>query len=510
MASPLSRLSTALTVVLAVALPGHAHAAPAPPAPDTGASAVLRAPCLDASLPLSVEERRLAARMPDPADPSRLAATAFAQDMIAGGGFEHVAPRVVDLLCRTRDTRGATAIAAREGRRLWTAAVARAQSTGTVRGPLPRTDDRPLYWTRLQVTAALRQWRPAGGLADARREAIIETFERASRGMSAISYPAGYGTARVLVSGFDPYTLDGGDSGTAPGAAGNNIRHGNPSGATALAIDGTTHIGRDGRRQVIHAYLLPVNYTEFTAGWIEDTVGPHMRAGARSLTASITLSQGREGRFDLEVWNGRYHGVSPGNDGSRPCPPVDGVPQIARDNPGCHATVVPRWGGPRVFDVRNPPQWTTASLPFGRMAAAGTGTGIAPPPGATWATGEGFPVIRNTAYTEFPDCDSPERVTRNAAPEGGMRPAQPGTPPAPTSCAYAGGGGTYLSNESAYRNTLLRDRLGRDIPAGHIHTPIMQHFAPTNRHGASDPTFAAWRRAIVRQTVALIHVAAEH
>lgn len=506
------RVAVLLSTAAAVALAAPASAAHASsPTPTTRpGSGVLRAACLDASAPLSVEERRLDARLPDPADPSRLTATSFAQDVIVGGGFEDVAPRLVGMMCGAHDSRRAQVVAEREGRRLWKAAVARVQSTGSVRGTLPRSDDRPLYWTRLQVTAALRQWQPRGGLTAAERERIIETFEKASRGITDISYPAGERFARVMVSGFDPYTLDGGDAGTATGAAGNNIRHGNPSGATALAVDGTTHVGKDGRRQVINAYLLPVNYTEFTAGWIEDTVGPHMRPGRKALTASITVSQGREGRFDLEVWNGRYHGVSAGNDGSRPCRPIDGVPQIAKNSPGCNTTVVPRWGGPRVFDLHNPPQWTTSTLPFARMAEAGTGADLAPPPGAQWAEGEGFPIIRNTEYTEFPNCDSPERVTRNAAPTGTTTPVQPGTPPSKDSCAYAGSGGTYLSNESGYRNTLLRDRLGRDIPAGHIHTPIMQHFEKTNLYAPSDASFDAWRQVIVRQTAALVHAAAEH
>lgn len=492
----------------AVSLSPAESAAAALPTTTSGSTAVLSAPCLDSDVPLSVEEQRLRARMPDPDDPSRLNDTAFAHDMISGGGFEAAGPAVVHLLCSTGSNRGATDVAERAGRALWQAAVARAQSTGDVRGPLPRSDDRPLYWTRLQITAALRQWQPPQPLTAARRERIIETFEQASRGMTDISYPAGDDTARVLVSGFDPYTLDGGDAGTAPGAAGNNIRHGNPSGATALALDGTTRTGPDGRLQVVHAYLLPVNYTEFTAGWIEDTVGPHMRAGDRALTASFTLSQGREGRFDLEVWNGRYHGVSAGNDGSHPCRPVNGLPQLATTNPGCNATIVPSWGGPRAFDLFTPPQWTTASLPFAAMTTAATGTGLTPPPGATWTPGEGFPVVRNTAFTEFPNCASTERVTRNAAPEGSIVPAQPGTPPSPGSCAYAGGGGTYLSNESAYRNTLLRDRLERDIPAGHIHTPIMQHFGPDNPYAPSDASFDAWRTAIVAQTSALVRVGA--
>ena len=50
--------------------------------------------------------------------------------------------------------------------------------------------------------------------------------------------------------------------------------------------------------------------------------------------------------------------------------------------------------------------------------------------------------------------------------------------------------------------------LGLHIPAGHIHTPDMQHFETPFR--PSDPTFDAWRTAIVAQAANLIHVVADN
>lgn len=88
-------------------------------------------------------------------------------------------------------------------------------------------------------------------------------------------------------------------------------------------------------------------------------------------------------------------------------------------------------------------------------------------------------------------------------------PTQP-IPPDATACAYSGGSGNYLSNESAYRNTLLRDRMGLKIPAGHIHTPSMQHFDATNLYMPSDSTFDAWRLAIVQQGGNLIYAVADN
>jgi hypothetical protein len=82
----------------------------------------------------------------------------------------------------------------------------------------------------------------------------------------------------------------------------------------------------------------------------------------------------------------------------------------------------------------------------------------------------------------------------------------PPVPPDAGSCAYQGGGGNYLSNESAYRNTLLRDRLRAPVLAGHIHTPFMQYFAPGDLYDPSDATFNAWRLAIVAQAKRLVHV----
>jgi hypothetical protein len=75
----------------------------------------------------------------------------------------------------------------------------------------------------------------------------------------------------------------------------------------------------------------------------------------------------------------------------------------------------------RTFQLFNPPQWTMESLPFEKMIAANTGAGIPRPPGDLWGTQgasagdpNAFGVIWHTVYTEFPDCTSTVRVTRNS------------------------------------------------------------------------------------------------
>ncbi|SDY97997.1 hypothetical protein SAMN05444365_104410 [Micromonospora pattaloongensis] len=463
--------------------------------------------CRDQSVTLSVEESRLTFTLPDNDNPAVLQSRPFAQQMIDGAGFQGFTPAFVRQLCGAGSLTAAEALVSRRAAQLWRMAVDRAQRRD-VRGDLPYSDDRPLYWTRVQATAAIRQWTPRFALTSGQRLGLIEAFDRGSRGMFDITLPRGERVKRVIVSGFDPYTLDGGPAGTAPGAAGNNIRHGNPSGATALSLDGTTYRTTDGEIAYVEAYTLPVSFPEFRRGYLEDTVGPYMVPGPRQVDASITVSQAGGSQFNLEQWNARYHGVSLGNDRFRPCPQVNGVPQLAINNPECNTMVVDRWGGPSTFDLRNPPQWTSATLPIAEMIAADTGRNVPRPPGDTWPDQSvAFGVVWNTSYTQFPDCASPTRETRNSPPPVQYPPVTPPIAPDPQGCSYSGGGGNYLSNESAYRNTLLRDRMGLDIPAGHIHTPDMQHFETD--YQPSDATFDAWRLAIAQQTRNLIHAVAE-
>ena len=132
------------------------------------------------------------------------------------------------------------------------------------------------------------------------------------------------------------------------------------------------------------------------------------------------------------------------------------------------------------------------------MIEANTGSSIPRPPGDLWPDASvAFGVVWHTDYVEFPDCNSTTQVDRNDPPPTQYPPPTQPVPPDPGSCAYAGGGGNYHSNESAYRNALLRDRLTAHVAAGHIHTPYMQNFAPGDLYNPSDSTFAAWRSAIV-------------
>ncbi|MFI2435524.1 pyroglutamyl peptidase [Streptomyces sp. NPDC018693] len=383
------------------------------------------AAAVEAAPASTVEEQRLDRAVP--------------QEILARSGFDAVADRFARQLGAARSVAQARAVVVREGSALWRRAVDRAQGRGPAGGDLSRDDDRPLYWARLAMTREVRGWQPEFGLTDAQRAALLDDLERTSRGQTDLRYPRGKGVKRILVTGFDPFTLD------------RDVRISNPSGATALALDGTVIETGDGPARVESA-VFPVRWADFTEGTVERTLRPYLP----KVDLFATVSQGRVGRFDVERTNGAWRGGFPDN-----------------ENIGVTGSVP-------VGDPASQPQWTATTLPYAAIVAADTGR---------------FPVYDNTAVTEIP-AGGAEAVVR---PDG----------PTPGSTARAGGGGNYLSNEIAYRATLLRDRLGlRDtLPGGHVHTPVLQ-FGAGNTTEVTDPEFVRNRLDIIAQVRAILAVAA--
>jgi hypothetical protein len=389
----------------------------------------------------TVEEQRLSRAVP--------------QEILQRSGFDDVAPEFARALERARSYAEARRIAVREGSALWRRAVDRAQGRGPAGGDLSRDDDRPLYWARLGLTKEVRTWEPGFGLSDTRRAALIDALERTSRGQEDIRYsrksssegvnsPQGKGVRRILVTGFDPFTLD------------RDIRISNPSGATALALDGTVIRTAEGPAR-IETVVFPVRWQDFADGTVERTLRPYLK----QVDLFTTVSQGRVGRIDVERTNGAWRGGFPDND------------NVSRTE------TVP------VTDPASQPQWTTTTLPYAAIVAAQTGR---------------FPVYDHTAVTEIP--------------AGGTVPVVREDGPTAGSTARAGGGGDYLSNEIAYRATLLRDRLGLHdtLPGGHVHTPVLQ-FGAGNTDPATgavtDPQFVRNRLDIIDQVRAIVTVAAD-
>lgn len=377
----------------------------------------------------TVEEQRLDQAVP--------------QEILARSGFDDVAPEFTRAIEATRSYGTARQLVEREGTRLWRRAVDRVQGRGPAGGDLSRDDDRPLYWARLGLTRELRLWKPQFALSETQRAALIDRVEQTSRGQTTVDHPAGGGYKRILLTGFDPFTLD------------SDIRISNPSGATALALDGTWIRTADGQRARIETMTFPVRWQDFANGVVERALTPVLP----KVDLFTTVSQGRVGRIDVERFNGAWRGGFP-------------------DNVNASST-----GQVPVNDPTTQPQWTRTTLPYRDIVAARTGR---------------FPVYDHTDVTEIP--------------AGATAPVDRPDGPTPGSAARAGGGGDYLSNEIAYRATLLRDRLGLSIPGGHVHTPVLQ-FGDGNTDPATgtvtDPQFVRNRLGIVAQIRAIVRTAAE-
>ncbi|CAM5231561.1 Pyroglutamyl peptidase OS=Streptomyces alboniger OX=132473 GN=CP975_10780 PE=4 SV=1 [Streptomyces alboniger] len=382
---------------------------------------------------------------PSPTAEERRLDRAVPQEILRRSGFDSLTAEFARALGSARSYAQARRVVVREGSGLWQRAVGRAQGRGPAGGDLSRDDDRPLYWARLAMTRDVRTWEPGFGLTSTQRAALMDELERTSRGQTTVRHPQGRKkTKRILVTGFDPFTLD------------RDIRISNPSGATALALDGTVIETADGPAR-IETVVFPVRWQDFTAGTVERTLRPYLR----NVDLFTTVSQGRVGRFDVERTNGAWRGGFADN-----------------DDLGVTGTVP-------VTDPDSQPQWTTTTLPYAKIVAADTGR---------------FPVYDNTEVTEIP--------------AGGTDPVVRPDGPTPGSSAREGGGGDYLSNEIAYRATLLRDRLGLHdvLPGGHVHTPVLE-FGAGNTDPATgtvtDPGFVRNRLDIIAQVRAILKVAAE-
>jgi pyrrolidone-carboxylate peptidase len=398
--------------------------------------------CYDRTAPVTYEEGRIET-------PALPGGTRVPYELVEAGGFTPYALGLKNALCRTRSVAEAQRVLQRRGAQLWRTAVLRAQ--GKIRmGTIERYDDRPLYWTRLMGTRDLRQWQPPFPLTQVQRTALIKTYEYAARGVSSTDF--GRGVTRVLVSGFDPYQLN------------NEIRRSNPSGASALQLDGLTSTSA-GRRVRVQSVVLPVTWSGFDAGIVEDTFGPHLTTRARERADLImTISQGNRGLMNIEEWAGAWRGGSPDNNNEGTPEPVPPAPRWPQPNPQ--------------------PEFIRTTLPYEAMVAAGTGP---------------WPTALNPRLCEWPAGTRPDPAAVQCHTNG----------PTPGSQAQSGGGGNYLSNESMYRSNRLRLALAAtDVPGGHLHISALVY--PSDPLVLIDDTFAADRAATINQTVALVKAAGSH
>ncbi|RKR92968.1 hypothetical protein BDK92_7459 [Micromonospora pisi] len=422
--------ATAIAASL-VLLPGPAVARPVQP---TG-------PCYDRTAPTTYEETRI----DTPALPG---GAQVPHTLVELGGFTGLVQRLSNDLCGVRSVREADKLLQTRGDELWRTAVDRAQGKRWM-GSIERYDDRPLYWSRLILTRDLRQWTPRFALSPDARASLLKTFEYASRGISSTDFSTSGKVTRVLVSGFDPYQLNG------------EIRRSNPSGASALQLDGQQYQAGD-RTVQIQAVSLPVTWSGFDLGYVEDTFGPHLtRGGKQRADLIMTISQGLRGQMAIEQWAGAWRGGNPDNNN-------EGTPELVPQ--------VTNWPQPTPN-----PEFIETTLPYQRMIDAGT---------TPW------PVALNPRICEWTGNTRPDPALVSCHNNGPSADAQ----------AQAGGGGNYLSNESMYRSNRLRTALGAtDVPGGHLHISALVY--PQNPLAIIDGPFAADRAQTIEQTIALVKAA---
>jgi hypothetical protein len=389
---------------------------------------------------LTVEEQRIGLPLVEGGESA-------AAQFLRAAGFEDAVTGFSSDLCAAQSLVEVEELVARHGEALWELAVARAQGEAQV-GTIDRYDDRPLYWARLHMTRAVRQLEAPFELSTVQRNALVHILDRSSRGITTVEWPEDPGEARrVMISGFDTYSLD------------QSLRNSNPSGATALQLDGRT-LQTDAGPVVVQAVVFPVNWTDFDQGVVEDAFGQVLVPGEDRADLIMTISQTSRGRMDVEQWAANARGGSPDNNRNMLFGP------ISRPS---------HW--PQPFDS---PQWIETTLPYEAMIAAGTGP---------------WPVVLNDGICEWPagTFPFPSAVRCQDDPSEG-------------STAASGPGGNYLSNESMYRSNRLRIGLeADDVPGGHLHISALEY--PEDLAVLTSPEFEADRRAVVDQTVALVTAA---
>ena len=246
-------------------------------------------------------------------------------------------------------------------------------------------DDRSLYWGRLSLQKAL----VAHHLED-----FIPTVERLSRNFGPHRSSS---EAHAIVTGFDPFGLN------------TNLQQCNPSGAFALALNGS----KIGNLQV-KSMIFPVRYVDFDGFCVESALKPIISSNSTALV--ITVSMGREG-FDLERFPAKCRGAK------RP------------DNQDVVVT--------HSFDPPlDGPSFLEFSLPITEM----------------------LDMVSTESRSRISDNRQISTVEDGAIDASdlsfldGKR-------------AISGSGGNFLSNEISYRALNLQVKLGTTIPMGHIHVP---------------------------------------
>jgi pyrrolidone-carboxylate peptidase len=144
-------------------------------------------------------------------------------------------------------------------------------------------DDRPLYWSRLQMSKALRSTKAFATLFPNQQRKLLWTLELLSRGQMDVKFDK-KADKKILLTGFDPFFLD------------RHIDQSNPSGVVALSLDNLV-VSIEGQSAEIEVLIMPVRFADFDQGMIEELLSPYI--ANKSVDMVLTISMGRD-NFDLE------------------------------------------------------------------------------------------------------------------------------------------------------------------------------------------------------------------
>ncbi|WP_434939944.1 hypothetical protein ACRWQN_04720 [Shewanella sp. HL-SH8] len=329
-------------------------------------------------------------------------------------------PRIVDRyqdvtegannkLSSATDELAITQMVANEGHLLWLQAVKDVQSG--------HTDDRALYWSRLMMRESLKTQRVGYNIAPWQREILVSAIEKTSRGFSDIHFKTDT-RIKILLTGFDPFFLD------------KDIGQSNPSGVTALALDGYQfNIG--GKIAQIETVMIPVRFADFDKGIIESLLTPIYRDN--SVDMIFTVSMGRE-QFDIERFPARNRSAdAPDN--------LNVLTGASKTNP-----LPPMLNNQPLTG----PEFVEFSLPIAAMQ-------------------------KEKGHWQVNDNHQVSTIDRGQFEAKSLNELQNET-------SVEGSGGGYLSNEISYRSILLMQQFGRNIPVGHIHTPKVKGYDSQAEH----------------------------
>ena len=286
---------------------------------------------------------------------------------------------------------------------------------------------------------------------------IQHSFDIAARGGADIDWSRrtrrGDRVVRILVTGFDPFNVSDPTAPPRPGEW-------NPSGAAALALDGTTV--RTGHvLAAVEGVVLPVSYEQFKAGLVEDIIRPQLGVVDAVLTVSedSRITPGEAVRLEryavgthLVLETGTLEAVS----GGGPAIIEAGqVPGVARET-----AVAPSRGSK---GIEAPIVGADVTLRFDDPSIADSALsdlGLPPAHVAQVVISEPAAIARIIASSAGKRSPDGTRITFQA----GTR--------SYTATVVSGPGGFFLSNEVSYRvlRLLADPTTRRGIVSFHTHT----------------------------------------